>query len=138
MTTAAATEQRAERQVELDPTMRALMLAGGPINAFGALCFAPPLPWMRELFGLPAGHAVYLWMLSLWIAAFGVGYYDTGRTGRADRSFVAVGAAGKATFSLVLIAMAAAGELPAIAVVVGLPDLALAAYFTRWLLATRA
>ncbi len=121
----------------LDPTMRTMrmvLVSGGPVNAIGALIFAPPLPWVRELFGLPGGHALYLWILSIWILLFGVAYSAMGLSGRIDRTFLWVAAGGKATFSLALVAMAMAGEIPFVAALVGLPDLALAGYFARWLL----
>jgi len=119
---------------ELDPTMRWILLAGGPINATGALIFAPPFPWVRELFGLPGGHTLYLWVVSAWILLFGIGYVRAGLAGRADTTFLWVATGGKASFSLALLAMAMSGEIPAVAAIVGLPDLALAAYFANWLL----
>lgn len=122
----------------LEPRLRALLKASGPINAIGALIFAPPFPWVRQLFGLPDGHALYLWVLSIWIGVFGIAYWSVGVSGRADRTFLAVGAAGKASFALALMALAAAGEIPPIAVLVGLPDLAMAAVFAAWLRRTAA
>jgi hypothetical protein len=122
----------------LDPNLRLLLKASGPINAIGALIFAPPFPWVRQLFGLPDGHALYLWVLSIWIFVFGVAYWSIGVSGRADRTFLAVGAAGKASFALALIALAAVGEIPPVAILVGLPDLAMAAVFAAWLRRTAA
>ncbi len=121
----------------IDPFVRTLLRASGPINAFGALIFAPPFPYVRRLFGLPDGSPVYLWVLSIWIFVFGIAYWQIGVSGRADRTFLAVGAAGKAAFALVLIIAAASGTLPGVAVLVGLPDLAIAAVFASWLLRTR-
>jgi hypothetical protein len=122
----------------MPPWLRTLLRAGLPINATGALFFAPPFPYVRDLLGLPAGHALYLWMLSTWIFAFGVGYWIVGTTGRADRTFLGTCAAGKASFALFLIAFAASGELPAVAALLGLPDLAMAVLFAAWLLRSRA
>jgi len=122
----------------LEPRLRALLKAGGPINAIGALIFAPPFPWVRQLFGLPDGHALYLWVLSIWIGVFGIAYWSMGVSGRADRTFLAVGAAGKASFALALLALAATGEIPPVAVLVGLPDLAMAVVFAAWLRRTAA
>lgn len=117
----------------MDPTLRRLLVAGGPINAIGALIMAPPFPWIREFFGLPGGHALYLWILSVWILLFGIAYSSMGLSGRIDRTFLAVGAGGKATFALALIAMAIWSDVPARAVLLGLPDLAMAAYFAACL-----
>ena len=120
-----------------EQNLRALLVASGPINAIGALVFAPPFPLVRQWFGLPDGHVLYLWVLSSWILVFGIAYFSMGWTGRIDRTFLAVGAAGKTSFSLALMALAAAGDLDPLAVVVGLPDLAIAAVFATWLLGTR-
>ena len=122
----------------LDPRMRALLKASGPINATGALIFAPPFPWVREFFGLPGGHALYLWILSIWILVFGIAYWSMGSSGRADRTFLAVGAAGKASFALALLALALQGQIPPLAAVVGLPDLVIAGVFAAWLRRTAA
>jgi hypothetical protein len=116
--------------------MRALLLASGPINATGALIFAPPFPWVRHLFGLPEGPSLYLWIVSLWIGLFGIGYWSMGRADRVDRTFLAVGAAGKASFALLLIALAIDGQVPPPAILLGLPDLAIAGVFTSWLRTT--
>lgn len=121
----------------LDARMVSLLKASGPINVVGALIFAPPLPWVRQIFGLPDGHELYLWVMSAWILAFGIGYWSLGVSGRADRTFLAVGAAGKASFALVLIALAGAGRLSPLAAVVGLPDLVIAGMFASWLARTR-
>ena len=121
----------------LDPFVRTLLRASGPINAFGAVIFAPPFPYVRRVFGLPDGSPIYLWVLSIWIFVFGVAYWQIGVTGRADRTFLAVGAAGKVSFALVLIIAAVRGALPGTAVLVGLPDLAMAAVFASWLVRTR-
>ena len=121
----------------LDPRMRAILVASGPINAIGALIFAPPFPFVRDLFGLPAGHALYLWILSTWILVFGIAYWSMGRRGRVDRTFLAVGAAGKASFAIALFALAASGDIPVTACLVGVPDLGLAVVFAGWLSRTR-
>ena len=122
---------------ELDPTTRTVLRASGPVNVLGALILAPPLPFVRSLFGLPQGHEIYLWMLSLWVLAFGWAYWTIGTSGRAEPTFLAVATFGKATFGLLLVAYALTGALPGTAALLGLPDLFLAAFFARWLLATR-
>src|SRR4051812_3710010 len=102
--------------------MRILLLACGPLNINGATIFAPPVTAFRPVLGLPEAHALYLWVISIWILIFGAAYFWMGVTGRVDRTFLAVGAAGKATFALLLIALALAGDLPPQAAGVGLPD----------------
>jgi hypothetical protein len=55
-----------------------------------------------------------------------------------ERYFVAIAAAGKASFSLLLVAYALAGDLPVRTALAGFADLAFAAIFAHWLFATRA
>jgi hypothetical protein len=118
--------------------MRLLLLACGPMNVNGAVIFAPPVTAFRPMIGLPEAHPLYLWVISVWILIFGAAYFWMGVTGKPSRMFLAVGAAGKAAFALLLIALAATGELPPRASGVGLPDLGLAAVFAVWLLRTRS
>jgi hypothetical protein len=68
-------------------------------------------------------------MLTAWLPLFGIAYFWMGWTGKADRTFLAVGAAGKATFGVILLALWSNGELPMTAGLIGLPDLALAGVF---------
>ncbi len=122
----------------LGPVMRALLLTSGPMNAGGALLFAPPLAGLRRGLGLPAAEPFYLWILSAWVLAFGVAYWHMGWTGRADRGVLAIGAWGKAVFALSVFALAAGGGVAPLAVAGALPDLVMAAAFAWWLWRTRA
>jgi hypothetical protein len=122
---------------QLGPRMRWLLMACGPMNVIGAISFAPPVTAGRASLGLPEAPPFYLWLIAAWILAFGAAYFWQGWTGRADRTFLAVGAFGKAVFAGLLIAGAVAGELPPTAVAGGLPDLALAVVFAGWLWRTR-
>jgi hypothetical protein len=117
--------------------MRLLLLVCGPMNVNGAVIFAPPMTALRPMLGLPEAHPLYLWVFSIWILIFGAAYFWMGATGRPSRMFLAVGAAGKATFALLLIALSVTGELPPQAAGVGLPDLGLAMVFAVWLTRTR-
>jgi hypothetical protein len=118
--------------------MRLLLLACGPMNLNGAVIFAPPVTAFRPMVGLPEAHPLYLWVISIWILIFGVAYFWMGVTGEPSRMFLAVGAAGKAAFALLLVTLAATGALPPMAAGVGLPDLGLAAVFAVWLFRTRS
>jgi hypothetical protein len=112
-------------------------MACGPMNLGGVAVFAPPFPQLRNVVGIPEAHPLYLWVLTAWLPLFGLAYFRMGWTGRADRTFMAVGAAGKATFAATLLALWASDELPMTAGLVGLPDLVLAVVFAMWLWRTR-
>jgi hypothetical protein len=123
----------------VDRFFRRSLFATGLFNLFGAALLAPPSVALRALTGLPeASHPLHAWLLSLWILFFGVGYLRLSVSSAQERYFVAIGAAGKASFSLLLVAYALAGDLPVRAALAGSTDLAFAAIFTYWLFATRA
>jgi hypothetical protein len=108
------------------------------MNLFGAVLIAPPSVGLRALAGLPeAGHPFYAWTLSLFILFFGVQYLRLSVSTAREPYFVAIGAAGKAAFSLLLTAFWLAGDLPARAALAGSADLIFAAIFVYWLRATR-
>ncbi len=121
----------------LGPKIRWLLMACGPMNLGGVATFAPPFPYLRNMVGLPDAHPLYLWVLTAWLPLFGIAYFWMGWTGKADRTFMAVGAAGKATFAVILLALWGNGGLPMTAGMVGLPDLALAGVFAAWLWRTK-
>lgn len=124
--------------MNVERLFRRALLATGLLNFFGALLIAPPSVALRALAGLPeAGHPLYAWILSLWILFFGIAYLRLSMSRARERYFVAIGAAGKASFSLLLAAYALAGDLPARAALAGSADLAFAAIFAYWLVATR-
>jgi hypothetical protein len=122
----------------MEPWFRKALFATAVANVGGALIFAPPVRFARELFGLPeAGHALYLWVISTWILAFGVGYLWLALTQRREWGFVAIAAAGKLAFAFLLAAHWLAGSLPFVAVLAGLWDLVLGVLFVIWLLRHR-
>ena len=123
----------------VDRLFRRALLATGLMNLFGAALLAPPSVALRGLTGFPeAGHPLYAWILSLWILFFGVGYLRLAVSTAQERFFVAIGAAGKASFSLLLAAYWLAGDLPGRAALAGSADLGFAAVFAWWLWASRA
>jgi hypothetical protein len=113
--------------------MRWLLLVCGPMNAAGAVTFAPWFPHARRQLGLPEPAPLYLWILSSWVLAFGVAYAWQGWTGRASRGVLALGAWGKFVFAAVLLAQWYGGDLPVRAALAALPDLVLAGVFALWL-----
>jgi hypothetical protein len=122
----------------VDRFFRRSLLATGFLNLFGAVLMAPPAIALRALAGLPEpAHPLHGWILSLWVLFFGVGYLRLSVSTAQERYFVAIGAAGKASFSLVVATCALAGDLPARAALAGSADLAFAAIFAYWLYATR-
>jgi len=113
---------------------RRALLATGILNFGGALTFAPVFPNLRSLSGLPeAGHALYAWLLALWTLFFGLAYLRLAFATTCERLFLQVAAAGKASFSLLLIAFWLYGILPIQAPLAGASDLFFAAFFIIWL-----
>lgn len=113
--------------------MRVLLVACGPMNAAGAVSFAPWFPSARRLVGLPEPPAMYLWIISAWVLAFGCAYVWQGMTGRASRGVLVLGAWGKLVFGGVLLTEWSRGAVPAFAAAAAVPDLVLAVVFGAWL-----
>jgi hypothetical protein len=117
---------------------RRILLAAGVLNLGGALIFAPVFPKLRNLTGLPeAGHPLYPWLLSLWTLFFGFAYLRLAFATTPERLFLQVAAAGKASFTLLLIAFWLHGVLPIQAPLAGSSDLFFAMVFIVWLYQTR-
>ena len=75
--------------------MRVAMLVTAVMNMLGAITFLPAAGAMRAMGGLPAeSHPLYLASISVFILVFGAAYLWIGLSGKADRQFVAVAAAG--------------------------------------------
>ena len=69
------------------------------MNVAGASAFAPPVLAGRRAFHFPEAAAVYLWVLSSWIVAFGLAYAYQAWTRRANRTVLLLAAWGKVTFA---------------------------------------
>ncbi|MFL6468467.1 MAG: hypothetical protein ACJ72Z_10970 [Pyrinomonadaceae bacterium] len=121
----------------LEKWMRYALFVTGPVNFLGALIFMPPFASLRSQFTLPEPHPFYLWIISIWIFAFGCCYLYMAITERRDRIFIAIGAIGKLSFSGLLIGYAAAGTVPATTAFSGLLDIILGIVFVVWLVTTR-
>ena len=122
----------------LGPWMRRALLATALMNVFGALCFVPSITAGRELAGLPPAHPFYLWILAIWIGGFGLVYLWLGLTGSPDRAFLAIAAIGKLSFWALLLVYCLAGDLPALAPLLGLGDLFFGIIFVAWLWRARS
>ena len=124
-------------RVGLSFIMRWLLLGCGPMNAAGAVVFAPPFPDARRAMGLAEPHPFYLWLLSAWILAFGVAFFVQGLTRRGNRAVLLLAAWGKGTFAALLLGLVATGELLPFAVTAAVPDLILAVVFAVWVWRSR-
>lgn len=125
--------------MNLETLFRRTLLVTFFMNMAGALAFVPQIHFLRELGGFPeTGHPFYAWLVSAWILFFGIGYLRLAFSNAPERFFIAIGAAGKSSFAILLIAFALSSELPVRAAFAGLPDLAVAVIFAAWLYKTRA
>lgn len=115
--------------------MRGALWATGVMNIGAAAAFAPPAGAVRTLMGFPqADHPLYLGMVTIFVALFGLGYLWSAVSGRGDRMFITLAAVGKVSFVVLLLWFWAAGALPARAPLAGMADLIFAGLFVRWLL----
>jgi hypothetical protein len=112
---------------------RRLLGASALINAAGTLIFIPSLTPVRTLLGVPEAGTFYLWLVASWIFILGLAYLAMALTGRMNRPTLAVGAACKVTFGVLVLGYVLAGRFPPQAVVLALTDLGLAAIYLRWL-----
>lgn len=118
--------------------MSATLLAAGAMNMFGAALFMPAFRSLRQMAGLPAeSHPLYLWIIAGWIFLFGLCYLWLGISGRNERLFLVIGAAGKLTFVILLIIYSMMGQVPLVTAISSLPDLLFATAFVLWLWRTR-
>lgn len=119
--------------------MRAALFATAAMNIIGAAAFLPGAQALRSLAGFPdAEHPVYLVTVGIFILVLGLGYLGCAVMNRADRLFIAVGAAGKLAFFFMLISLWLRGELPVQAPLAGGGDFFFGIVFTAWLVQTRA
>ncbi len=124
--------------IPLPTWMRRTLFATAVMNLLVAAAFVPAGATLRAVAGFPeAGHPFYLLTVGLFVLLFGLGYLWAAVTGRADRLFIAVAAAGKLSFVALLVGLWVAGTLPTRAPVLGMADLVFAMLFLRWLLSVR-
>lgn len=114
--------------------LRRALYATAVMNVSGSLAFVPAGQPIRALAGFPEpGHPFYLWLLAIWIAAFGVAYGWSAHTNCVEPVFLAVATVGKLSFAGLLIGYAATGGLPAPAALGASGDLVFGLLFLYWL-----
>lgn len=114
--------------------MRNALLATAVMNLFGAGLFLPSAEDLREIAGLPqAEHPVYLAVLAMFVALFGVGYLWVAVAGRAERLFIGISALGKISFVALLTGFWLGGTLPLRAPLLASGDLVFGVLFLVWL-----
>lgn len=125
--------------LKLPGWMRVVMLVTAVVNILGSFAFIPSARALREISGLPPfAHPFYLASIGAFILIFGLAYLWAGVTGKADRLFVAVAAAGKFAFFALLVRYWVGGLVPLSAVLSGTGDKVFAALFASWLLSVRS
>jgi hypothetical protein len=118
-----------------DALLRRALLATAAMNALGAFTFTPWGRPIRDLAGMPeAVHPLYLLVIGVFVGIFGAGYLYAGLTGHTDPLFIAVSAAGKLAFVVLLTAFWIAGELSIRAPFAAGGDLLFGMIFVVWLL----
>ena len=118
--------------------LRRALFATAALNILGVLTFWPGIALGPHFFGLPQNaHPLYLAIIAAWILIFGAAYLYQALAPRIDRLFLAVGAAGKASFVLIMLVFWLRGDIPALTALSSLPDLLFAALFVAYLARTR-
>ena len=113
---------------------RPALFATAFVNLCAAVGFLPPAHALRAAAGLPTdGHPLYLMTVSLFVLLFAIAYLRWGMTGRADRLFLGLAAAGKLCFFFLLVGFWLAGALPARAPLAGAWDFVFGIFFLMWL-----
>ncbi|HYC56562.1 MAG TPA: hypothetical protein VEL28_16650 [Candidatus Binatia bacterium] len=120
---------------ELPSWMRKTLYATAVMNILAGLALTTSPG--RALAGLPDAPAVFVLTVCLFVMLFGAGYLATARSGRDERMFLWLSAAGKIAFFLILTTLWVAGQLPAQAPMAGSADLVFGMLFLKHLTSTR-
>lgn len=116
---------------------RIALFATASMNLGGAFLFAPISNFARELFGFPEAHPLYLWILTVWIFAFGACYLWLAVTQSRERLFIVIAAIGKLSFAALLVIFWLAGDLTFPTALSGTGDLVFGILFVLWLIKNR-
>lgn len=117
----------------MEKWFRIALFATAAMNILGAFIFVPANSSLREQFGFPEAHPLYLWIIAIWIFAFGLCYLWMAIKQSRERLFIVIGAIGKFSFFGNLLILAMIGELPFRAALGGSGDLIFAVLFVIWL-----
>ena len=118
----------------MEKWFRAALFATAAMNILGATVFIPPNRAVRELFGFPDSHPLYLWIIAAWVFGFGLCYFRMAIKQTRERLFIAIGAIGKLSFFTLVLIFAMLGELPFRAPLGVLGDLIFGILFVTWLI----
>jgi hypothetical protein len=114
--------------------MRGALFATAGMNILAAPVFMPAATSLRTVAGFPeGGHPFYLVTVGMFVLTFGFAYLWAAVTGRAERLFIAVAAAGKLSFFGLLVWFWAVGAVPLRAPVLATGDLVFGVLFLAWL-----
>lgn len=119
--------------------IRRLLWIAAVFNLGGALMFAFPAGPIGQLAGLPADvPLIYRALLTLFVLLFGGTYAWLAAQAQINRPLLALGAIGKFSAFLCVLALWLAGESRLVSVAVISGDLVFAGLFARWLWSSRA
>jgi hypothetical protein len=114
--------------------MRAALYATAVMNVLAGASFLPAAKPVRRLVGLPEdGHPLYVATVAMFIYLFGLAYLWTAIVGYADPVLIALAAAGKLSFFVILVCAWAMGAIPLRAPILGSADLFFSILFAIWL-----
>jgi hypothetical protein len=121
----------------MEKWFRNALFATAAMNILGAGVFIPANRPVRELFGLPDSHPVYLWVFAAWVFGFGLCYLWTAVKQSRERLFITIGAIGKLSFFAALLIYAMLGEISLRAPLGVIGDLIFGVLFVIWLIKDR-
>lgn len=121
----------------MEKWFRITLLATAVMNICGALTFVPANRSARAMLSVPEPHPMYLWILAIWIFAFGLCYLWMAVTQSRERLFIVIGAIGKLSFFGVLAVCSITGELPFQTTLAGVGDFIFGLLFVWWLVKHR-
>jgi hypothetical protein len=139
MTTAVTRAVSHDAVSPLPRWLRVALFAAAAMNVLAGIGFASGAQPVLDAAGIPApGHAFYGLLVGLFVILFGIGNSCAAVADRPERLFIALSGFGKISFFALVVALWAAGEVPARAPVAASADLFFGALFVAWLLGAGA